>query len=1583
MQSQEAYQWGVQHESSLLGNIATGAVQSVAAVAVDLGTTIWNSVVPEEYESSTYEILGEINNDLANFYLSNKNAVELGSFIGGMLLPGFGVARAAKAASSGAGFFGKIGKLATLGYSGDKIAKYGKQAEKIAFHTSLRTKELKQAIWKQRLWTVENVVAENVLYETAFYALMNDHAYIEEDYGVDTFFYSIALGSAFTAPISLAINGRKVKDAAQFFEQRRMQQAGAAEAFTASTEATAGKYSTGTALQGDWLDTDDLWKRANAVTQHEMKDLLEVHAREQGLQAKEKVTMLLSDSLKKESEFVQAKTSGPGQPWHEWRIGATPLQTVGSYSRAHPEGLVGARSKGITPSGTAIVIGKKHGKQQTINVTEITSLNEGAYTYNQAVQLLGGNNFRVSSSLIHLVTWEGQVHKTDAVMGRVLKRAGDMGAKINPSYSIADGKKTYNPLTQGVAIVDGEIINAMQAGRAKLLVNNPIDLEDLPRLQGLALNGTSATISLPGVKKPFEANGAQIYDTMKASKILWVRKMQAAGFDPMHISIATNTPQNTVEAITFIGSDVAKLKQLQADKKTLWTVYSASEKGLQQALTPSLLEVRGNFTKTSPYDKVGQGIAVDRNFVNQVEKVAVEDIMYAAPSRMLRELYKGIVTRTTALSMEQSLWQLYSAGAEGSNFTSTDMAMRAWKDLNGTLVTAGGDATLIVNEKGIKPIVGNLQVLAEGVVKEGRAAIINFEYLRNALDAIPSGADTASKMRYNANTRQIETAFDPKTGDAIEWLLMEGGQKWKAEFDSVDNFVKNGILRASQDMWDMRRTNAKLSNVNLAQQRGVYIPYDNIADDFIAFIIDEADASYIRRVSGNNLADLKQQTVQLQQDLAGTTKKIVPRNQLDRVWNKLNDYSTLQHIQRADPSSTKKGIATGKITGSPEILDRVLRAYEADINKQSRIFLRASQGGIFSTLSNLSNFHDDLLRSSAKGPRQKIQQQGNPAKLAAKTLLNLAKTDDVPVMDFTNNATDIAIDYAASVIDTAWAGVKTKLTGGEAVAQADLDKINATLNAHNMPQPWADVQEFIQASLPQNKKQSRAVVAATSQFMTLFNIRLGEVAHGIVTTLSAPALILGEGASVLGKSPHKYMLRVGKYFFNPDQNPAMKAVSKRGKELGYTERKSSEVTATLNSAVTQKGWLQKLSAVDNQTMGELTGAFGNNPTWSGAKKIAYKAATRPSDWSEEITREYAYLVGYEISKDLSKGAHHTVHEEAANLFTMRAMGNYNPRQRPVMFQGTFGQAMGLYQTFMMTVAQNLYRNVETKNVKALTLFGGTYVGTFGMESLPLYEDVNKMVGAYLSGPDHQDITQTVYEAFGDKYSGHERSVGEFLLYGGPSALFQSAWYTRGDLDPRIPIDSGRLAPPIVVGMADFFDTMTTAAQNSYQLARSGGSGMDIGAAILEGVATQSMWRPAARLSEYGLGYSIDRKGEILSQPQDIYGIWPTFARVSGARPLKEAVLRQQRYQHRAYDTIDTQHRQKATRALRTHLRGNENSGVVGSLMQDYLRDGGTPTGWSSVLNQTYLGSEQPFGNKLLDQLKKQEGIVRIIEGYAE
>jgi hypothetical protein len=161
-------------ESNLMSTILGVPV----AAAVDTGVTIWNSLVPERYETETAGILGGINENLANIYSENEDTVKALSFVGGLLLPQ-GIAlkgmNLLRSGAKGATWFSKAGEIERL--ANIKTAYEGAGTATNAFKEFSRMNRFAQA---------GNALVDATVLEGVLFATMNAHPFME-DYVKDPF----------------------------------------------------------------------------------------------------------------------------------------------------------------------------------------------------------------------------------------------------------------------------------------------------------------------------------------------------------------------------------------------------------------------------------------------------------------------------------------------------------------------------------------------------------------------------------------------------------------------------------------------------------------------------------------------------------------------------------------------------------------------------------------------------------------------------------------------------------------------------------------------------------------------------------------------------------------------------------------------------------------------------------------------------------------------------------------------------------------------------------------------------------------------------------------------------------------------------------------------------------------------------------------------------------------------------------------------------------------------------------------------------------------------------------------------------
>ncbi len=307
----------------------------------------------------------------------------------------------------------------------------------------------------------------------------------------------------------------------------------------------------------------------------------------------------------------------------------------------------------------------------------------------------------------------------------------------------------------------------------------------------------------------------------------------------------------------------------------------------------------------------------------------------------------------------------------------------------------------------------------------------------------------------------------------------------------------------------------------------------------------------------------------------------------------------------------------------------------------------------------------------------------------------------------------------------------------------------------------------------------------------------------------------------------------------------------------------------------------------------------------------------------------------------------------ARDFMDKAVGNFHASQRPVFFQGTLGVALGLFQTYSLTLGQNIYRHLEMKNYKALGVAALTQSGIFGIGSMPGFHAVSNLIGEHFSDQ-HVDLTTGTYRALGD-------DAAETVLYGLPS-LAGLGTHTRGDANFRIP---GLTGDNVVA-----INFAKQAAQSVATVAGSVGQGNNAGQAFMEALSLQSLSRPLARSAELASGYSVTRAGNTVQTPEEVWTTTGVMARVLGTRPVTETKLREADQLNRFYGAIDRKARQDVIKEIRTGIRNSDFSDEkLSKAAEEYFRKGGTPTGWRSAVNTALAKTETSGKEIFIEKLK--------------
>jgi hypothetical protein len=1197
--------------------------------------------------------------------------------------------------------------------------------------------------------------------------------------------------------------------------------------------------------------------------------------------------------------------------------------------------------------------------------------------------------------------WNGETVAQSSIAAHMTKRAGHamqgyvhtptliaLAAQINkgPMRSASGQFRPYEPVhayfnrtaLTPTAQADSGLVHTMLAmerlappGTLPVFKAAPSDLwtHQAAYTLGASIDGLSSTPAL--LSKVQQLKVDSIRD------IITTPGLHAA--DPMQLSIHTNTPVATVNLIrqaldadpALAATDVIS-RYVRDTSPEAWLVYRSVDDARAAIHEPSV-SIRGQSKNALNPTEIAAKL--DAEGIEQMAAQIVDDVSFTAgqSNEFVRTLYEGHVRNEDMAVVRKHLDDLASDTAAGSVLTSTDFGMRRFKNLNAQLTALGSRSQHVINER-LKNMKQTTRLAFEGVASS-KAATTQFEYVKNALAALgPEDFETAH-MGIQPDGRVLLQRAKPATttAPAIPDIFLKYSDTAGTDIVLMPEVrtLFDTLQKPADELWGVRQAiNGIFGRDTGAQRRPMWLPSPSLEHSMQAFIWD-AKTSKVSRIIGNDMETFTQAVADYRaanaQAIADKLITVHMRNDTELGdWLRLRNLMELEGTTRPIPMMRRSGIAQHKITGSTQVLNQTLRDFEAEYNAVARQYIKVANQDVFGKLDILERFHKSPREAGpARSSFLAMQDRVSPATVAKATLLNTSLQYTNKPLTSIDNFVSFAIDRTNVGIRKAWAqGTKSDAAITRAFAEH-----SAVLRANNIPVPWQNEMQYAIDRTPELHPVAKDFVAKMNSIVATMALRLLDFSHPIVTTLSAPLIMSAEGVGQGGLThiqAAKMIYETGRDWMrqaiNSAASPEAYAILKQGEALGHTQRRISEATEAIAANFGSKNWLSRFT-----------------------ESKAFELMTWTSDHSESMTREMAYLMGYRLAQRTSPAADPAFLHSHAALFTNRAMGNYASRQRPVIFQGATGQAIGLFQTFMYTMGQNLFRYAENQNMRAISGMLGSYTGMFGLNSLPLYDVVDTAIGQWSKSPDDQDATQTIYQAFGNRFGGHDRSFAEYLLYGAPSTLLQTSFYTRGELQPRLPLNQGGLpVAPFVKMAADTLSTTFNIAKKMVDL-QSTSTGQtigddfgDLGKSLLEGIAQQYMFRPAARYSELALGYSLDGKSETVVNGSDVRGPWAAFARLAGSRPLKEQIIRNQNYRHKLYDTADQRRVMDLKSAMRTRLRnGGDLSGLAGA----YLHNGGSTQGLRQAINDIHLTESAPGAQALLRQVAKQPGIAAIMEGY--
>ena len=327
-----------------------------------------------------------------------------------------------------------------------------------------------------------------------------------------------------------------------------------------------------------------------------------------------------------------------------------------------------------------------------------------------------------------------------------------------------------------------------------------------------------------------------------------------------------------------------------------------------------------------------------------------------------------------------------------------------------------------------------------------------------------------------------------------------------------------------------------------------------------------------------------------------------------------------------------------------------------------------------------------------------------------------------------------------------------------------------------------------------------------------------------------------------------------------------------------------------------------------------------------------------SDNSENLSRQMSHFVGLRMA-DYQGIKGMTARHNFAREFANASIADYNPANRPELYNTALGSVVGLFQSYVTNQYTKMFRWIEdgqwaafgTQAVAQAALFG--IPSTYGIGHLFDLKDSGNATG-------EPSLMDAAYHRFGPV-------VGGALMHGGVAELAQVALWTRGDINLRLPMAGGQLPPGIDV-LKRFGTMFTGVVKESLNQGP-----IDALPAMIEIVQREMPNRVMKGIMALTMldGKETDRYGQVMTETRT----WmDTLWRAAGLRSRRAQQELEVFYANKSDIDRDAARMDTVRRKLRTDVRNAASDGDLinpDDYFESYVAAGGTPRRYRSWLNQ--------------------------------
>ena len=675
------------------------------------------------------------------------------------------------------------------------------------------------------------------------------------------------------------------------------------------------------------------------------------------------------------------------------------------------------------------------------------------------------------------------------------------------------------------------------------------------------------------------------------------------------------------------------------------------------------------------------------------------------------------------------------------------------------------------------------------------------------------------------------------------------------------------------------------------------------------------------------------------------------------------------------------------------VMEDYLQFHAKQEEKHIRTAVQVQNRQFFNEMSFLSEQYRKVSESVTRGIGSRFKSKvADPFGDYIKTALDISKQQEFPLLDSLNDFVDNVGKAAGEALEKGFRDAKAGLI--------TYDEANRIADRYGLGMPYKDVDSYITANERYPRNLIREGFQKANLWLATAVLRL-DVANSLVNIISTP-IMLGTELSSIRQLIKKGDPLAGKL----NEVLSLPVPGRPGQRMPST-------THLIGNAINNYfgkdklariqryrdiGAIKEVSQLYHEVLDDLSFQPAINPKeWVNKVSAAVEkgATLTGNNFSEEFTRFVSADVMRQITDPLVAAGRMSIKEQNAYIstFVNRTQGNYVTSQRPILFQGTTGAAVSLFQTYAFNVLQQLFRHLQAGDKKTLAIFMGLQTSIFGLNGLPFFNAVNTyLIGGQISTPFGSLGVQNNPENK-DAYSvlpAFNKELGDWMLYGTASAfpLFSGsipALFTRGDINPRhiTIIPTNPLDVPAVAASLKLYDAVVSTGKSI-------AGGADVSDALLRGLEHQGWNRPLAGFAQLMAGQSTTSRGTLISAANDMQATswlgslaertveFGGVSRLMGARPMDEAVALSTLYRQKSYQAMDRARVERLGQIVKTKLYRNEvpTEEELEEFMLRYTRTGGRVEQfqqalqrWSrdanvSVVNQLANRVGNPYGQTL-------------------